>query len=211
MKLRHLFLAVLCFALLSGCQKAEEPSRFIMPDVVVAVSPFTQPAQTSDLLSGFIPEGQKEISAKKLAELDTLFHSKLHSGKHKFVFLSQADIDGPMAKDERGRRNALVTWAERARRAGADMIVVPHIIMLQERVGGEAGAVSAAAVNEDFYLIDARKPYTLLQRTHFSEEQQALASDLTKIGAFFRRGGKWISDIELAAEGMDKAVEEMGL
>ena len=211
MKLRHLFLAVLCFALISGCQKAEESSRFIMPDVVVAIAPFTQPTQTSELLSGFIPEGQKEITDKKLAELDALFHSKLHSDKHKLIFLSQADIDGPMAKDERGRRNALVTWAERAARAGADMIVVPQIIELQERVGGEAGVISAASVNEDFYLIDARKPYALLQRSHFAEEQQSLASDLTKIGSFFRRGGKWVSDLELAAEGMDKAVEELGL
>ena len=211
MKLRHFFLAVLCFSLISGCQKAEESSRFIMPDVVVAIAPFTQPTQTSELLSGFIPEGQKEITDKKLAELDALFHSKLHSGKHKLVFLSQADIDGPMAKDERGRRNALVTWAERASRAGADMIVVPQIIELQERVGGEAGVISAASVNEDFYLIDARKPYALLQRSHFADEQQSLASDLTKIGSFFRRGGKWVSDLELAAEGMDKAVEELGL
>ena len=211
MKLRHLFLAVLCFALISGCQKAEESSRFIMPDVVVAIAPFTQPTQTSELLSGFIPEGQKEITDKKLAELDALFHSKLHSDKHKLVFLSQADIDSPMAKDERGRRNALVTWAERAARAGADMIVVPQVIELQERVGGEAGVISAASVNEDFYLIDARKPYALLQRSHFSEEQQSLASDITKIGTFFRRGGKWVSDLELAAEGMDKAVKELGL
>ena len=211
MKLRHFFLAVLCFSLISGCQKAEESSRFIMPDVVVAIAPFTQPTQTSELLSGFIPEGQKEITDKKLAELDALFHSKLHSDKHKLVFLSQADIDGPMAKDERGRRNALVTWAERAARAGADMIVVPQVIELQERVGGEAGVISAASVNEDFYLIDARKPYALLQRSHFSEEQQSLASDITKIGTFFRRGGKWVSDLELAAEGMDKAVEELGL
>ena len=211
MKLRHFFLAILCFALISGCQKAEESSRFIMPDVVVAIAPFTQPTQTSELLSGFIPEGQKEITDKKLAELDALFHSKLHSDKHKLVFLSQADIDGPMVKDERGRRNALVTWAERAARAGADMIVVPQIIELQERVGGEAGVMSAASVNEDFYLIDARKPYALLQRSHFAEEQQSLASDLTKIGSFFRRGGKWVSDLELAAEGMDKAVKELGL
>ena len=211
MKLRHFFLAVLCFALISGCQKAEESSRFIMPDVVVAIAPFTQPTQTSELLSGFIPEGQKEITDKKLAELDALFHSKLHSDKHKLIFLSQADIDGPMAKDERGRRNALVTWAERAARAGAAMIVVPQIIELQERVGGEAGVISAASVNEDFYLIDARKPYALLQRSHFAEEQQSLASDLTKIGSFFRRGGKWVSDLELAAEGMDKAVKELGL
>ena len=211
MKLRHLFLAVLCFALLSGCQKDEGLSRFIMPDLVVAIAPFTQPMQTSELLSGFIPEGQEEIPFEKLAALDTLFHSKLHGQNHKFVFLSQADIDSPMAKDERGRRNALVTWAERAVRAGADMIVVPHIVELQERVGGSAGVISAASVNMDVYLIDARKPYTLLQRSHFAEEQQPLANDLTKIGSFFRRGGKWVSDIELAGEGMDKAVEEMGL
>ena len=211
MKLRHLFLAVLCFALLSGCQKDEVQSRFIMPDLVVAIAPFTQPMQTSELLSGFIPEGQEEIPFEKLAALDTLFHSKLHGQNHKFVFLSQADIDSPMAKDERGRRNALVTWAERAVRAGADMIVVPHIVELQEREGGSAGVISAASVNMDVYLIDARKPYTLLQRSHFAEEQQPLANDLTKIGSFFRRGGKWVSDIELAGEGMDKAVEEMGL
>ena len=62
MKIRHLFLAVLCFALLAGCQKAAEQSRFIMPDVVVAVAPFTQPTQTSELLSGFIPEGQEAVS-----------------------------------------------------------------------------------------------------------------------------------------------------
>ena len=83
--------------------------------------------------------------------------------------------------------------------------------MLQERVGGEAGAVSAAAVNEDFYLIDARKPEALLQRSHFAEEQQSLVNDLTQIGSFFRRGGKWVSALELAGEGMDKAVEEIGL
>lgn len=211
MKIRHLFLAVLCFALLAGCQKAAEQSRFIMPDVVVAVAPFTQPTQTSELLSGFIPEGQEAVSDENLAKLDALFRSKLHADKHRYVFLTQADIDGKMAKDERGRRNALITWAERARKAGADMIVVPQVIEFHERVGGEAGALSAAAVNEDFYLIDARKPATLLQRAHFAEEQKALVNDLTQIGSFFRRGGKWISAIELAGEGMNKAVEELGL
>lgn len=211
MKLHRLFLAVLCLCLLGGCQKAVEPSRYIMPDVVVAVAPFTQPTQTSELLSGFIPEGQERVPAKTLAAMDALFRAKLHADKHKFVFLDRADVSGRLIKDERGRRNALTTWAERARRAGADMIVVPQVIVLHERVGGEAGAISAAAVNEDFYLIDARKPEALLQRSHFSEEQQSLVNDLTQIGSFFRRGGKWISALELAAEGMDKAVEEMGL
>lgn len=211
MRFRHFFLVLCSLCLLAGCQKAPEQQRLIMPDLVVAVAPFTQPTQTTELLSGFIPEDQQKISEQTLAQLDDLFRGKLDRSKHPYVFLSDADIRGDMARDARGRRSALVTWAERAREAGADMIIVPQIITLQERVGGKAGVVSAAAVNEDFYLIDARDPATLVMRTHFAEEQKPLASDLTKIGAFFRRGGSWITAQELAAEGMDKAVEEFGL
>lgn len=211
MRFRHFFLVLCSLCLLAGCQKAPEQQRLIMPDLVVAVAPFTQPTQTTELLSGFIPEDQQKISEQTLAQLDDLFRGKLDRSKHPYVFLSDADIRGDMARDARGRRSALVTWAERAREAGADMIIVPQIITLQERVGGKAGVVSAAAVNEDFYLIDARDPATLIMRTHFAEEQKPLASDLTKIGAFFRRGGSWITAQELAAEGMDKAVEEFGL
>lgn len=211
MRFRHFLLVLYSLCLLAGCQKAPEQQRLIMPDLVVAVAPFTQPTQTTELLSGFIPEDQQKISEQTLAQLDDLFRGKLDRSKHPYVFLSNADIRGDMARDARGRRSALVTWAERAREAGADMIIVPQIITLQERVGGKAGVVSAAAVNEDFYLIDARDPATLVMRTHFAEEQKPLASDLTKIGAFFRRGGSWITAQELAAEGMDKAVEEFGL
>ena len=48
-------------------------------------------------------------------------------------------------------------------------------------------------------------------RCHFAEEQKPLASDITKIGTFFKRGGGWVTAKELAAEGMDKAVKEFGL
>ena len=157
---------------------------------------------------------QTQAEATRLSmlnELDALFRERLHPDLHRYVFLSEADIQGDMARDSRGRRNALVTWAERARAVGADMIVVPQVITMQERVGGKAGVVSAAAVNEDFYLIDAREPVSLIMRCHFAEEQKPLASDITKIGTFFKRGGGWVTAKELAAEGMDKAVKEFGL
>ena len=211
MPFRHFLLVLLSLCLLAGCQKADEQQRLIMPDLVVAVAPFTQPTQTTELLSGFIPEDQKKISEQTLKQLDTLFREKLHQNLHPYVFLSDADISGDMARDARGRRNALVTWAERARKAGADMIIVPQVITMQERVGGKAGVVSAAAVNEDFYLIDAREPVTLVMRCHFAEEQKPLANDITQIGTFFKRGGGWVTAQELAAEGMDKAVEVFGL
>lgn len=208
---RHFLLALCSLCLLAGCQKAPEQQRLIMPDLVVAIAPFTQPTQTNELLSGFIPEDQQKISEETLAKMDALFREKLHPASHPYVFLSDADIEGDMVRDARGRRSALMTWATRARAAGADMIIVPHVITMQERVGSKAGVVSAAAVNEDFYLIDAREPVTLVMRSHFAEEQKPLSSDITRIGAFFRRGGGWVTALELAAEGMDKAVEEFGL
>ena len=211
MRFRSLILTAAGIALLAGCQKSPEQELLISPQLTVAVAPYTQPRQTTDLLSGFIPEDQKKISGEALASLDEAFRAKLDRNAHNYVILSQADLQGEMGRDAKGRRSALVTWAERARKAGADMIIVPQAIELRELVGSKAGAVSAASVNEDFYLIDAREPATLVRRSHFAEEQKPLANDLTKIGSFFKRGGGWLSAKELAAEGMDKAVKEFGL
>ncbi len=212
MTLRRIFFAFACFCLLSACEKAPVQERLIMPDLTVAVAPFTQPRQTEDLLSGFIPEGQALAAQTKLDTLDSIFQEKLNRQKnHAYIFLSKSILDGEPARDTRGRKSALETWAARARQAGADMIIVPHLIDIRERVGSKAGVISAASVNMDIYLIDAREQAALLHRTHFSEEQKPLSSDITKISSFFRRGGGWVSADELAAEGMEKAVRELGL
>lgn len=212
MTFRRAFFAIVCFCLLAACEKAPVQERLIMPDLTVAVAPFTQPRQTTDLLSGFIPEDQSTVAAGKLDGLDSIFQEKLNTQKnHRYIFLSKGSRPAEPALDSRGRKSALETWASQARNAGADMIIVPHLIDLRERVGSKAGVISAASVNMDIYLIDAREPATLLHRTHFSEEQKPLSSDITKISSFFRRGGGWVSADELAAEGMEKAVRELGL
>ncbi len=212
MYLRRLIFAILCLCLVAGCEKRAEQERLIMPEIVVAIAPFTQPTQTMELLSGFIPEDQAAVNAETLAQLDSVFRDKLNAQKdHAYVFVDRAALGGEMSRDKRGRRSALETWAALARKSGADMIIVPHIIELRERVGSKAGVISAAAVNEDFYLIDARDAAALIHRTHFAEEQKSLSSDITRISTFFRRGGGWVSASELAAEGMDKVVKELGL
>ena len=85
---RHFLLALCSLCLLAGCQKGPEQQRLIMPDLVVAVAPFTQPTQTTELLSGFIPEDQKKISEHTLAALDDLFRDKLKKSGRSYVFLS---------------------------------------------------------------------------------------------------------------------------
>ena len=96
---RHFLLALCSLCLLAGCQKGPEQQRLIMPDLVVAVAPFTQPTQTTELLSGFIPEDQKKISEQTLAALDDLFRDKLKKSGRSYVFLSDADISGDMARE----------------------------------------------------------------------------------------------------------------
>ncbi len=211
MRALRFLIPVLCLCLLAACQKSEDPKLLILDDLSVAVAPFTQPRQTADLLSGFIPEAQVKIDDNVLNSLDEAFRRELSRTQREYVFLSRADIDDELARDARGRRSALATWAKRGKAAGADIILVPQIVEMRERVGGEAGAMNPASVNEDFYLIDTRDPVTLLQRIHFAEEQQDLASNVTKIVSFFKRKAKWVSAQELATEGMVKAVEELGL
>ena len=209
---RRFFFVLLSLFLLTACQKQQDEQEIlVLPEVVIAVAPFTQPETTSDLLSGFIPEDRKLVSQKTLSELDMLLRDKLHRDKHKYAFLKLSDITGNPAKDERGRRNALAAWANYAKKSGADMILVPQLIYLQEREGSKAGVMKPAAVIEDFHLIDARNPVSLSARSHFAEEQKDLASDITKIGKFLERGAGWLSARDLAAEGMDKAVKELGL
>jgi len=208
---RRLLLLVFSLFILAGCQKEPEQQVFVLSDVTIAVAPFTQPTATADLLAGFIPEDQAMADDKALLELDMRFRGKLHKDAHAYVFLKRSDVEGEKARDAKGRRSALAGWAAIAKKAGADMILVPQVISFKERNGSGAGVITPAAVTEDFFLIDAREPAALFGRSHFAEEQKALASDLRQMGNFFKRGASWVSGADLAAEGMDKAVKELGL
>ena len=81
---------------------------------------------------------------------------------------------------------------------------------MPERDGGEAGVVKPAAIVMDMFLINVQSG-TLLGRSHYDEIQAPLAANLLESGKFFSRGGKWVLATELAKEGMQKAVKELGL
>ena len=51
----------------------------------------------------------------------------------------------------------------------------------------------------------------ILRAFSFDEEQKSLAENLLDIGSFLRRGGHWITAEELAAEGIRRGLEDMGL
>ena len=80
----------------------------------------------------------------------------------------------------------------------------------RERDGSAIGAAKPAKVVMDIYVVDVRNE-ALISRSHFDETQSALSSNLLEADKFFKRGGKWITAHDLAQEGMEKAVKELGL
>ncbi|MCH5277028.1 MAG: hypothetical protein J1E80_04245 [Desulfovibrionaceae bacterium] len=205
------FLCALLLGLLCACQSQIEALPLPLPDLKVGIAPFTQPTQATELLAGFVPEAQGRIPTGAGQELDDTLAEKLKRTGRDYTFLPPGAVQGPLLEDGQGRRSALATWIQHAREADVDVLLVPQVIHWQERVGGEAGVVSPAAVIIDYFLVDARDHGALLQRSHYAVQQQALADNLFTIKAFFQRGGKWVSAAELAEESMDKAIKELGL
>lgn len=216
---RRFLVLVLCpllFAGLSACGPSASPSGLQPPShLIIGVAPFTQPEQAVQLLAGYVPEQQQKAPADLLYALDDQFAEALSATGRGYVFLPRTALDGPMAEDDRGRRSALATWVDRAHRAGVDLLIVPQLIDWRERVGGSAGVVTPAAVMTDIFLIDVRNAGdgngATLQRSHYSEEQKALSSNLLSMGTFLQRGGRWVTARDLAGEAMARAIREFGL
>jgi hypothetical protein len=91
-----------------------------------------------------------------------------------------------------------------------DILVVPQMLEYRERDGGAIGAAEPAHIVMDIFVLDVRNEI-LISRSRFDETQSPLTSNLLEADKFFKRGGKWVTARDLAEEGMDKAIKELGL
>lgn len=223
-RIRSLMFPLLSLLLCIGlwaCQKSVAPHPLEHSALTVGVAPFVQPLTRVDLLAGFIPDPQGRATPEQLAALDSMFEKKLRSRAVNFRFLSRTGLPSVPVLDEQGRRSALATWLDYARRQKVNLLVLPMLLDWQERQGGDMGVTSPAAVSMDVFLLDTRDASAralpgggeipVVQRSHYAETQEALASNLLGIGEFFKRKGKWVTAEALCGEGMDKAVLELGL
>ena len=77
------------------------------------------------------------------------------------------------------------------------------VFRFQERKGGNFAVDKPASVGFHLHLIDQKK---IVKVFEFDETQQPLSDNILKIGAFLRRGAKWITAGQLAAEGIEKGI-----
>lgn len=206
-----LTLATSLFA--TACTQPKQPP---MPvgSLKLGLAYFSQPADSSDMLAGYLVENAPRIDEKSLNDLDGLLASVLSANsKNNFRSRDSARHCSKTVIEQQGRSNnqaALRTWSAIGRCMGVDLLVVPQMLEYRERDGGAIGVSSPARVVMDIFVLDVRNE-SLISRSRFDETQSSLSSNLLEANKFFKRGGKWITARDLAQEGMEKAVKELGL
>lgn len=194
-----------------GCASPKQGPA--LPDTRIGVADFTQPESTMDMLAGYMPENTPRVSQKNLAELSTAFASVLstetsrqYAEGSKYLECKDAKAPG----QTKSRVAAMKHWGAVGQCMNVDFLIVPQVMELQEREGSEAGVTRPAGIVMNFYMINVKEG-VLVSRSHFDETQMALINNLLDTGKFISRGGKWVTAIELAKEGMTKAIKDMGL
>lgn len=92
----------------------------------------------------------------------------------------------------------------------ADKVFITLFTRYSERVGSELGIKRPASVSFVSELRDVKNG-KILWRYRYSETQEPLLSDVSKLRKFLNRGGKWVSARELAREGVVNAVDKLFL
>jgi hypothetical protein len=205
--------AALCaMTLVAGCARKPMPVME-RPSGTLAVAGFTHPKYNWQLLAGYIPIQGAAVDGEIIAGLDAALEGTL-SAHGVSGYISPLDTrkcqEIVTFQNEGERVSALKYWTAVGRCAKADYLLVPQVLSWHEREGQEMGVTRPAGVTLDFYYIDVNAG-TVAVRRQFDEVQSSLSEDLGNAGKFFDRGGKWITASQLAEEGIDVTLTEMGL
>lgn len=201
-------------ALLLACTACAGPTRWpaVESQVTLAVAHFVHPQHDWELMAGVLPEEASVVTQESLDALDGQLAALLEKSDLGTV-MHAASVQGceeiVQAEKERPRFETLDYWKSVGACIKADYLLVPYVSQWQEREGGEWGVTRPAGVTLDLYLINTDTGE--VRRYHFEEEQQGLAENLLKGGRFFKRKGRWITPLEIAAEALEEGTRVLGL
>lgn len=81
------------------------------------------------------------------------------------------------------------------------------VYRFEERKGSNIAVDKAASAGFHAHLY---KGSTLVKTVVFDETQQPLSENVFRLGTFLKRGAKWITVDELAQEGVEKVIGQLG-
>lgn len=219
--MKNRFLWILCvllslLVLTGGCNRkpastADVP-RSLSHQYKIAVAPFTQPRDISQLIMGQLPQPQALAARDVLIAQDRQLRDVLYTTtKRSYDFLPRTRPLPDLKRFHTSERpQALPLWVEYARKTSADILFIPQILTWRDRQGSAAGVTKPAHVRLEFFLLNIKEG-NIIGHSVYEVEQQGLTENLLNVGDFFKRQGKWVTAEELAREAMIKAVKDLNL
>ncbi|WP_052812909.1 hypothetical protein [Desulfonatronum thioautotrophicum] len=185
------------------------------PQATLAVAGFHQPLHGWQMVTGTRAGESVILTAEQLEELDGML-AELLRGEEGRPFL------GPEATRqcqelvlarvgwERAGVSGLRYWMDVGQCVQTDYLLIPQVLEWREREGGEWGVTEPGRVVLELTLLDIENQF-VVRRFQYDEQQRSLSEDLLQAGRFFRRGGRWLPAKELARDGLEIGLREMGL
>jgi len=166
--MKNRFLWILC-ALLSllvltgGCNRkpastADVP-RSLSHQYKIAVAPFTQPRDISQLIMGQLPQPQALAARDVLIAQDRQLRDVLYTTtKRSYDFLPRTRPLPDLKRFHTSERpQALPLWVEYARKTSADILFIPQVLTWRDRQGSAAGVTEPAHVRLEFFLLNIKE------------------------------------------------------
>ena len=216
--MKNRFLWILCALLsllvLTGGKPAStaDVPRSLSHQYKIAVAPFTQPRDISQLIMGQLPQPQALAARDVLIAQDRQLRDVLYTTtKRSYDFLPRTRPLPDLKRFHTSERpQALPLWVEYARKTSADILFIPQVLTWRDRQGSAAGVTEPAHVRLEFFLLNIKEG-NIIGHSVYEVEQQGLTENLLNVGDFFKRQGKWATAEELAREAMIKAVKDLNL
>jgi len=203
---------VLVSILVVGC--GGKNKSFTLPqDTDLAVAGWNQPMHKWENVSGYLPKDLSLVSKDVLLELDKILEKELadqniNQYKGKFVVDQCKEI--VLYEGDKQKLTGQKYWVKVGQCLKTDYLLIPQLLVWQERTGGEWASEQPAKVEFYLYLLDVENK-TIASSFHFEKEQKGLTENLLKLPEFVKRKGRWIPAKQLAREGINTGLSELGL
>lgn len=205
------FLFILLLSCTFALQGTEEGSKTLISKKAsvdikeIAVAPFST---NRDLLEGEL----KELVLKRERFLTENLYSELKNRMTDVEFAPLLDSTSQYA--QLTEQNPDKTHNEVSVMVGdnlnVDAVVTGIISRFEERKGSELGIEFPASVAFSVQLFDVKNRIKLWEE-FYSETQEPLLSDVSKVNKFLERGGKWVTAGKLAEEGIALLSEKLSV
>lgn len=199
----HLILALSVY--LTSCtgtvpEKGSYSKKPIEIHKIVVVPMFTNPVVRDEIPA----ERSRFLTSELYQELSIRIKGKT------IVALGTSTDEFIKLKEENPELGYLNLAMEVGKNLNSDSVLIGNISTFREREGGELGTSAPASVAFGVQLINPNTGERLWE-AYYAETQETLLQNVTKIGKFFKRKGKWVTANQLAKEGVIEVVDDLAI